>query len=217
MPPNQFLISLLQVLKEDYQREARGQRQQRDAGDGVGGGGREWEREREKQNTKTTATRRCKAMNPNIKLREKKSTVYQCRGWGPPLVGRGATVSRPIKWMDSSAGRVMPRPHTESSIAPTEGTWKRKRTQRKREKHKNRRGFLLVSESKTDPITDTPDCSRHQSAMNRLIFTRALRQSKKEGEPKLHFNILRILVTAAESCKNHRQQTGQWQAESALT
>lgn len=111
----------------------------------------------------------------------------------------------------------MPRPNTESSIAPTEGTWKRKRTQRKREKHKNRRGFLLVSESKTEPTTDTPDCSCHQSVVNRLIFTRTLRQSTKEGEPKLHLSILRILVTAAESRQNHRQQTGRWKAECAFT
>lgn len=101
--------------------------------------------------------------------------------------------------------RVMPRPHKESSIAPTEVSWKRRRTQRKREKHRKRRGFLLVSESVLTQLQTTQtDCSRHQSAMNRIF----VRQSTKEGEPKLHLNILRILVTAAESCRNHRQQTG---------
>lgn len=42
---------------------------------------------------------------------------------------------------------------------PREDTWKRSRTQRKREKHKNRGGFTLVRKSRTIKFTDTPDCS----------------------------------------------------------
>lgn len=146
------------------------------------------------------------------KLREKKA-VYQCRGWGPPLVGG---VTEPTKVEGQQRGTSHAPPPQRIQHRPDRRHMEEKENTEKEKNTKNRRGFLLVSKSVLIQLQTTqPDCSRHQSAMNRLIFR--LRQSTKEGEPKLHVNILMILVTAAESCKNHRQQTGQWQAEGAFT
>lgn len=93
---------------------------------------------------------------------------------------------------------------------PREDTWKRRRTQRKREKHKNRGGFTLVRKSRTIKFTDTPDCSCQHNMTDK---SRVFGQSTKDGKPKLHLTILRVLVTAAESCKDHRKQKGRWEAE----
>lgn len=83
-----------------------------------------------------------------------------------------------------------------------------------REKEKNtKQEKILVSER----VDNGPDYNprlfasseRHEQTN---LYNRLSDNPQKNGEPKLHVNILRFLVTAAESCESHRQQTAQWPA-----
>lgn len=67
--------------------------------------------------------------------------------WGVTAIGH------PIEQWDSIR-RVVPHPQSESSITPRD-TCKRRKTQRKREKHKT--GEILVSEEKDKPWTSQTD------------------------------------------------------------
>lgn len=68
-----------------------------------GGGEKQTPKQQQPESTKSI----------NAKIEGEKSTVYQCRGWGPPLVGRGVTVTA-----DQSSGRTAAR--DESCPAPTQ-------------------------------------------------------------------------------------------------
>lgn len=73
---------------------------------------------------------------------------------GQPLDGgERQQWGHPIEQWDSIRGRVMPHPQPESSITHRD-TWKRRKTQRKREKHKT--GEILVSEERKQTM-DKPD------------------------------------------------------------
>lgn len=69
---------------------------------------------------------------------------------------RGA---RPFEWRDGITGRGTPHPQSVSSV--TRDTWKRRRTQRKREEHKNKRFLLARTEEKLQTV-QTDDVIRTQ-------------------------------------------------------